>query len=488
MTDVTAVTAVDEEHQLFRDALTSVQADGRRRWIYARKPSGRYYRARTLLSWVLLAFLFLAPFVRVGGQPLILLNVLERRFVLLGLVFWPQDFYLVVLLALTLLITIMLATTTIGRVWCGWLCPQTIFLEMLFRKIEYIIDGSAEQQLRRDRALALPGARAGSVVIGKRVVKHTIFFALSFAIANLFLAYIIGSDALLKIVTAPPREHLVGLVAITIFSLLFYGVFARFREQACTLACPYGRVMSALQDAHTIMVTYDSPRGEPRGRVAATGSPRGDCIDCGHCVTVCPTGIDIRNGIQLECVNCTACMDACDAVMTQLRRPPGLIALTSHETTHTRRRSWLTARVGAYAGVWAVLVAIVVTLIVRRHDLDVLILRQPGTLYATLDDGGIANFYTVQVLNRSPRAHALDYRAVTPAGARLVPLGPIGRVDAHGLIESRLLVQLPREVLQAGATPLRLEVRADGVLLATIDSSFLGPAPSRPAGAARPEP
>jgi len=359
----------------------------------------------------------------------------------------------------------------------------------VFRRLEYWIDGSAEQQVRRDAApwTAATWIRAG--------LKHALFFALSFAIANLFLAYVIGAGALWTIVTDPPSRHLAGLALITMFSLLFYGVFARFREQACTLACPYGRVMSSLIDRHTITVTYDAVRGEPRGRLfreAATtpadAAPNGDCVDCARCVTVCPTGIDIRNGIQLECVNCTACMDACDAVMTQLRRPPGLIALTSHETTHTRRRSWLTARVGAYAGVWAVLVAIVVTLIVRRHDLDVLILRQPGTLYATLDDGGIANFYTVQVLNRSPRAHALDYRAVTPAGARLVPLGPIGRVDAHGLIESRLLVQLPREVLQGGATPLRLEVRADGVLLATIDSSFLGPAPSRPAGAARPEP
>ena len=204
-------------------------------------------------------------------------------------------------------------------------------------------------------------------------------------------------------------------------------------------------------------------------------------------MTVCPTGIDIRNGIQLECVNCTACMDACDAVMRQLDRPTGLIALTSHETVRTRRRSWLTARVAAYAAVWAALVAIVVVLVVRRHDLDVLILRQPGTMYATLDDGAVANFYTVQVLNRSVRAHVLDYRVVTPAGARIVPLGPIGRVDAQGLIESRLLVQLPRQALLAGATPVRFEVRDSDSLLATIDSSFLGPAPSLPAGAATPE-
>jgi cytochrome c oxidase accessory protein FixG len=473
-----------DAHETFRDALASVQKDGRRKWVYARQPSGRYYQARTLVSLALLAFLVAAPFVSFRGQPLVLLNVLERRFVLIGIVFWPQDFHLVVLVALAAIVTLALSTATVGRVWCGWLCPQTVFMEMVFRRLEYWIDGPAERQVRRD---ASPWTAAAWV---RAAVKHALFFVISFAIANLFLAYVIGAGPLWRIVTDPPAQHLAGLVAITVFSLLFYGVFARFREQACTLACPYGRVMSSLMDRHTITVTYDAVRGEPRGRLSrapAGATAVGDCVDCARCVTVCPTGIDIRNGIQLECVNCTACMDACDAVMRQLQRPTGLISLTSHETVRTRRRSWLTPRVAAYAAVWVALVAIVVVLLVRRRDVDVLILRQPGTLFATLDDGAIANFYTVQVLNRSTRAHALDYRAVAPAGARIVPLGPIGQVDAHGLVESRLLVQLPRQMLQAGATPLRFEVRADGALLATIDSSFLGPAPAGPATSARPE-
>jgi len=476
--------AADDGHVTFRDALASIHKDGRRKWVYARQPSGRYYHARTLVSLALLAFLVAAPFVSFRGQPLVLLNVLERRFVLLGIVFWPQDFHLVVLVALAAIVTLALSTATVGRVWCGWLCPQTVFMEMVFRRLEYWIDGSAESQVRRDAA---PWTAAAWV---RAAFKHALFFAIAFAIANLFLAYVIGAGPLWAIVTDPPSQHLAGLVAITIFSLLFYGVFARFREQACTLACPYGRVMSSLIDRHTVTVTYDAVRGEPRGRLSrdATGAATsGDCVDCARCVTVCPTGIDIRNGIQLECVNCTACMDACDAVMRQLQRPTGLIALTSHETVRTRRRSWLTPRVAAYAAVWAMLVAIVVVLLVRRRDVDVLILRQPGTLFATLDNGAIANFYTVQVLNRSPRAHVLDYRVVAPAGARIVPLGPIGQVAERGQIESRLLVQLPRQALQAGATPLRFEVRTGGALLATIDSSFLGPGASKSAGSTNPE-
>jgi cytochrome c oxidase accessory protein FixG len=469
-------TPFDDDHDSFRDALASVRKDGRRKWIYARQPSGRYYRARTVVGVFLLAFLFLAPFVRFKGEPLVLLNLLERRFVVFGLVFFPQDFYLVVLSALSLLVTLVLSSSAIGRVWCGWLCPQTVFLEMLFRRLEYLIDGSAEQQLRRDKSGMTVDA------MRRRVLKHAIFFGLSFLIANVFLAYIIGAGALWTIVTAPPREHVVGLTAITVFSLLFYGVFSRFREQACTLACPYGRMMSAFIDSHTVTVTYDWKRGEPRGKSGSLGAPRlqgstapGDCVDCAQCVTVCPTGIDIRNGIQLECVNCTACMDACDGVMRRLHRPPGLVRLTSDDAIRTGRSSWLTTRVAAYAAVWMLLVGTTVTLLVLRRDVDVLILRQPGTLFTAVGADTIGNFYNVQVINRTAEDRALEYRVVRPAGATITPLGPIGHAGPHGIVESRMLVTVPPAGLAGAATPLQFEVSSGGKVIDVIDSSFLGP-------------
>lgn len=470
---------LDEEHESFRNELASVHADGRRKWVYARKPAGHYYRLRTILSWFLLTFLFTAPFVKVGGQQLVLLNFFERRFVLLGLVFWPQDFYLVVLIALTLLVTLALSTTAVGRIWCGWLCPQTIFMEMLFRKIEWLIDRSAAQQVRRHRGPWNVDR------IWRTVLKQGIFFALSFVIANVFLAYIIGSDQLISIITAPPGEHYRGLVAITIFSLVFYGVFSRFREQACTLACPYGRIMSALQDSHTITVTYDKFRGEPRGHAKAAAasatSGYGDCVDCGQCVTVCPTGIDIRNGIQLECVNCTACMDSCDEVMTRLHRPTGLIRLTSHEAIKNaalggKPVSWITTRVKAYATVWSLLVIAVISLFVIRPAISVLILRQPGTLYVEMENDSVGNFYNVQVINRTGETQSLEYVASAPAGATITPLGAIGTIAPHAVLESRFLVQLPERSLGGASTPVRIEMRSNGHLFQTVDSSFLGPA------------
>jgi cytochrome c oxidase accessory protein FixG len=478
VTSTTAAVAFDEEHDTFRNELASVAPDGRRRWIYARQPSGRYYRARTILSWFLLAFLLGAPFIKVNGLPLMMLNVLERKFVFFGILFWPQDFYLVVLIALTVLVTLVLSTAAIGRVWCGWLCPQTIFMEMLFRKIEYAIEGTAAQQLRRNR-----GPWTGNRVL-RTGAKHAIFFALSFLIANVFLSYIIGADVLWRIVTDPPSQHLGGLIAITVFSLVFFAVFARFREQACVLACPYGRVMSSIIDRHTVTVTYDAVRGEPRGKLVAAAPAgqapaRGDCIDCHQCVTVCPTGIDIRNGIQLECVNCTACIDACDDVMTRVQKPTGLIRLTSHEAVLTGRLRWLTGRVMAYGAVWLVLVSTVTTLVASRPPLDVLVLRQPGTMFATLPNGDVSNFYNVQVFNRTPDTVTFDISVIEPAGATVAPLSLQPSVESHALVEGRLLLTMPKALAVGPGTSVRLRVRAHGETVQQVDTFFVGP-PSSP--------
>src|SRR6266542_68510 len=501
----------------FRNALASVRPDGRRQWIFARQPSGPLYRARTAVSVFLLVFLFLAPFVTVHGQPLMLLNVIERKFVLLGAVFRPQDFYVVVVLALAVLVTLVLSTAVVGRVWCGWLCPQTIFLEMLFRRIEFLIEGTAEQQVRFARG---PWTRER---LARAAIKHAVFFALSFVIANVFLAWIIGAPQLISIVTDTPANHLTGLVAITFFSFVFYAVFARFREQACIIACPYGRVLSSLVDERTVTVTYDSVRGEPRVRLVAgqanrrgltasaptsptirrglagalraqagtaTASPpklqrrrktpghheSGDCIDCFRCVTVCPTGIDIRNGIQMECVGCTACIDACNDVMRRIGRPRGLIRHTSAHALEHGSAGRFGGRVAAYAAVWIVLVAAGVFLLATRPDLDVVILRQPGTLYATLAGGDVANFYTVEALNRSSDPAAFTIDVIAPQGATVTTLGPAPQVPAYGVLDARLLLRVPERSVTGPSTVVRFAIRSNGRIVQQIDSAFLGPA------------
>lgn len=461
-------------HDHFRDELASVAPDGRRRWIYARQPSGRLYRARVIVAVVLLGFLVAAPLVTVNGLPLVLLDVVSRRFALFGLLFWPQDFHLVVLIALLALVTLVLTTAAVGRVWCGWLCPQTVFMEMVFRRIEFWIDGSAEQQIRRHRG---PWTFER---IWRTVLKQSVFFAVSFFIANLFLAYVIGAGPLWQIVTDPPSEHLAGLAMLTTFSLVFYAVFARFREQACILACPYGRVMSSLVDRRTITVTYDTSRGEPRGRMTTdpeAARRQGDCIDCRRCVTVCPTGIDIRNGIQLECVACTACIDVCNDVMTRIDRPLGLIRYTSHDAVSgpAGTSRFVSARLAAYGAVWLLLIAAAAVLLARRPAIDVLILRQAGSLFAQQQNGDVVNLYTVQVFNRSAQPRELSVRAVSPAGASVRPLAPFSVVGAHAMQEGQFLLTVPRASLDGQATRVRFEVIEEGTPSRTIESSIIGP-------------
>jgi cytochrome c oxidase accessory protein FixG len=271
------------------------------------------------------------------------------------------------------------------------------------------------------------------------------------------------------------------LSAITIFSFTFFAVFARFREQACVLACPYGRMLSSLVDRQTVTVTYDARRGEPRSKILhrlGTNAASGDCIDCGRCVTVCPTGIDIRNGIQLECVACTSCIDACNDVMVRINRPQGLIRHTSPAAIASGTMTWLRTRVVAYAAVWIVLAGSSAFLLARRPDLDFVIFRQPGTLYTTVAGGDLANFYTLEAMNRSNRATPITIDILEPEGATATVLGSDTLVPPYGGLDARLLVRVPASAVRSATTPVRFAVRSNGRTIQRIDSSFLGPAPS----------
>ncbi|HEX4946520.1 MAG TPA: cytochrome c oxidase accessory protein CcoG [Blastocatellia bacterium] len=460
----------------FRDTVSSIGAEGARNWIYPRKPVGKFYRARTAVSVLLFAFLFGAPFLKVNGQPFMLFNILERKFVFFGIVFFPQDMYLVVLGLLTILVSIFLFTAVFGRVWCGWLCPQTVFLEMLFRKIEFFFEGNGRQQRQYNDAPMTPGKFI------KKALKQAVFFALSFFIANMFLSYIIGIDELKQIVTAPPTQHLTGFIAILIFSFLFYGVFAWFREQACIVVCPYGRYQSALVDANTIVVTYDFKRGEPRGKLVkidpkrtVTEPPpqRGDCVDCKQCVEVCPTGIDIRNGIQLECVNCTACIDACDAVMTKIKKPKGLIRYTSLTAVGEGKFKWLSPRVLGYAGVWLAVTMLFLFFFFQRPMTEVLILRQPGSLAQKQANGDMLNFYLLQIVNKQAHEVPVELKLLTPQQGKITMVGEFATVPGITEKTGRFFLTIPREEAAQGDLNVKFGVFSNGVLLKEVDTKFL---------------
>jgi cytochrome c oxidase accessory protein FixG len=460
----------------FRDHLPTVDASGHRVWLYPRKPSGRLHRARVAVSAVLLAVLVAGPFVRIGGNPLLMMNVVERRFSIAGQIFWPQDTFLFALAMLTAFVMVVLFTAVYGRIWCGWLCPQTVMMEMVFRKIEYWLEGDSKQQR------ALDAASWSVRKVGRKVGKQAIFFALSFVVGNLLLAYIIGSDALLAIVTDPPSEHRVGLTFMVLFSLLFYGIFARFREQACTFVCPYGRFQSVLLDANSVVVSYDFRRGEGRGRKRQgqgreerRAAGQGDCVDCRLCVEVCPTGIDIRNGTQMECVNCTACIDACDGVMDRVGFPRGLVRYASLDGIRKGEPLRLTPRLVAYTLLLVALGGFLAVLVASRRDVEAAMLRVPGSLFQQSAAGEVSNVYTMRVSNKTPVDVPLEVRLLEPAAGRVELPGGALVATAEGIVERPVLVTVPRGPAPAGDQRVVLGLYQDGRELETVESGFLRP-------------
>lgn len=462
-----------QEEKSFRDSISTIDEEGNRKWVYPKKPKGYFTRMRTRVSYVLLAFLFLGPFIRIGGQPLLQLNVIERKFIFFGQIFWPQDFHLFVLSMITLVVFITLFTVVYGRLFCGWVCPQTIFMEHVFRKIEYLIDGDWKAQMK------LKKSGWTKEKVRKRVMKHSIFFAISFLIANTFLAYIIGSDALIDIITDPPSEHAGGLAAITIFSGVFYGVFAFFREQVCTTVCPYGRLQGVLLDRQSVVVAYDYERGESRAKIKKnedrTAAGKGDCIDCGHCVHVCPTGIDIRNGTQLECINCTACIDACDEMMEAVNLPKGLIRYTSEEQIQTREPFKLSTRAKAYTVVLALLVGVVVTLLATRTEIEAIILRTPGMLYQTNDDGSISNLYNYKIVNKTNRDLQLDFVPLEE-GYKINIIGGQPELETQEVLEGAFFFSGPSEAFKRGKAETKLAIYdQNGELIEEVKIRITGP-------------
>lgn len=461
------------QEKSFRDSIGTIDEDGKRKWLFPKKPAGFFTKWRTMVSYVLLAFLFLAPFVRIDGQPLLQFNLLERKFIIFGQIFWPQDFHLFVLAMITLVIFITLFTVVYGRLFCGWVCPQTIFMEHVFRKIEYAIDGTWKEQMR------LKKSGWTKEKIRKRVLKHVIFFAISFLIANTFLAYIIGSDALIEIITEPLTAHVGGLVAITIFSGVFYGVFAFFREQVCIAVCPYGRLQGAMLDRQSVVVAYDYSRGETRGKIRKNEERndvgKGDCIDCGHCVHVCPTGIDIRNGTQLECINCTACIDACDEMMEAVNLPKGLIRYTSEEQVATGKPFKFSNRAKAYTALLAVLVAVVVTLLATRTEVEAIILRTPGMLYQTNDDGTISNLYSYKIINKTNSDLELKIEPLED-GFNISMIGDKPSVAMQEVAEGAFFLSADPDLFDKGKVETKVAIYdQNGELLEKIKMRIMGP-------------
>jgi cytochrome c oxidase accessory protein FixG len=458
----------NKEHKSFRDEISTVDKQGKRQWVFARKPTGKLYNYRQLFGYFLLAFLVLAPIIRINGEQMILLDVLQRRFIFFGVVFWPQDFYLFYLIMLAVILFIIVFTVVYGRLFCGWACPQTVFMELVFRRIEWWIDGRPYEQKK------LKEQPWNFQKIWKRTLKHTIFWGMSFFISNLFLSYLIGTEELLKIISEPVSEHFAGFTAIVVFASAFYFIFAWFREQVCTIMCPYGRLQGVLLDLNSVVVAYDYLRGEPRGAARKkdleAGVKKGDCIDCKLCVQVCPTSIDIRNGTQLECINCSACIDACNSVMVKNKKPKGLIRYASAKGIEDGRKFRLTTRNVAYTIFLFLILAFTTSFFINRGSIETTILRTPGMVYQVQPNKEVSNVYNFKIVNKSNKDIPLNIKLIEPEG-RIVVSGDT-MLKYNSTAEGILVVFLKQSEIKEKKTVLKFGVYHDGKLLEEYKSNF----------------
>lgn len=445
-----------------------------RKWIYAKKPGGKLYNYRQWVGYSLLLFLFAAPFIKVNGNPFVMFNMIERKFSIFGSMFYPQDLHIFVFGMLIMMVFIVLFTAVFGRVWCGWTCPQTIFMELIFRRIEYWIEGDWMQQKKLNEG---PDTDARA---WKKMLKHTIFLAISFFISNIFLAYIIGADALFKIMSDPVDQHVGGFISIIIFTLVFYGVFAHVREIVCTTLCPYGRLQGVLLDEKSLTVAYDVNRGEPRGKLKKGGENNlGDCIDCKLCVHVCPTGIDIRNGTQLECVNCTACIDACDTVMDKIKKPKRLIGFYSMDdldltTSEKPKKGKSNMRAVAYSAILVLLIGVFSFLLFSRSAVDGRLLRAKGSTYQLRDDGTVSNLYTLELLNKSGKDIKFDLESVDDR-VRVQMVNKIHDLKKEGSATLSFFLLMDKNEITAYKQNVKVNIVSEGKVMDKLKTTFIAP-------------
>lgn len=460
----------DEEE--FRDHIATVNEDGSRVWIHPKKPKGRFYNRRKLVSYILLILLFGAPHLRIAGEQALMFNILERKFVIFGKVFWPQDLYIFAIAFILLIVFVIFFTIIYGRLFCGWVCPQTIFMEMVFRRIEYWIEGDWTHQ---KKLKASPWTREK---ILKKTAKHVIFWLISFAIANTFLAYIIGTDELWQIQTEPVGQHLGGFIAIIIFTTIFYLVFAKLREQVCTTICPYGRLQGVLLDSNSMVVAYDHKRGEKRAKFkknedrAAVG--KGDCIDCHQCVHVCPTGIDIRNGTQLECINCTACIDACDHMMESVGLEKGLVRFVSEDGIKNRTGFVWTRRIKAYTALLIALIGVMVTILVTRQDFETEIFKVRGSKYYTSEEGLVTNTFDVKLTNKTKKEYKIRMELIDSDGKIRTMKSKI-LLKGEKEIKQRFQIAVPFSEFNDGVRVVTVRILGNGEEISREDVKLLGP-------------
>jgi len=447
--------------------LATLNEDGSRRWLRPKLSPGSFWRIRRVVAYALMVVFFLIPYLRLNGKPLVLLDVPHRQFTLLGYTFLPTDTLLFMLLLMSIAISIFLLTALFGRVWCGWACPQTVYMEFLFRPIERFFEGGRSGSLAMDKT---GGLRL------RRLAKNGVYLVLALFLAHTFLAYFVGIEQLVQWVRQSPFQHPTSFLIMAGTTALIFFDFAYFREQTCLVACPYGRLQSVLLDRQSVIVGYDPLRGEPRAhQVKDRPSTAGDCIDCGACVLTCPTGIDIRDGLQMECIHCTQCADACDAIMDKIGKPRGLIRYTSRDEVEGKPTHLLRPRVILYPAALVITVGLLAFNLGTKADTDVTLLRGAGAPFTRQPDGSVVNQIRVKITNRDAAERSYRLEVTGVAGASLIaPQNPV-TVPGSRTVETSVFVVVPESRFEDDRLPSSIRVSDGAGFTLDIPFELVGP-------------
>ncbi|MDV7698386.1 cytochrome c oxidase accessory protein CcoG [Chryseobacterium soli] len=462
------------ENEDFRNSVGTMDETGSRKWVFPRKPKGKYTNYRNYTSYVLLALFFGLPFIKINNNPFLLINVIDRKFFIVGQPFYLQDFFILALGAVTSVIFVMLFTVVFGRIFCGWLCPQTLFMEMVFRKIEYWIEGDRNKQMKLERQ------EWDAEKIRKRVTKWSVFLLASLLISHFMFMYIVGYEEVLNIMMQGPAESPFQFIGMLAFTAAFYFTFAWLREQVCTLVCPYGRLQGVLIDKQTINVYYDFKRGENRSKWRNNedrkAEGKGDCIDCHQCVVVCPTGIDIRNGQQLECVNCTACIDACDEVMEKVGMPKGLIRYATEAEIENQEKFKFTARMKVTTLFLALLIGFLGFLMYDRGSMEAKFIKPAGSTFF-IKNGKITNTFIYTLLNKTNQKKTITIKVLTPEHAEITYFGS-DKITLKGdeILKGNINITFPEDDIKFSKQNMVIGVFDEkGEMLDSFDTTFEGP-------------